>query len=81
MLQQLNQSDTEIQHDKVTSENSKMTPTTPKRVLPQQLARSGFPIPIPFVLDVITEKQKRTFLADALNFTDILYIIQQTSTF
>ena len=59
LLQQLNQSDTEIQKKNVISENTKMIPTTTsERVPPQQFARSKFSSPPRIVFHVITEGQK-----------------------
>ena len=41
-----------------------------KKVLPQQIARSEFCIPTPFVFHVITERQKRAIITDAISFTE-----------
>ena len=63
MLQQLNQIDTEFQHDKITLENSYMTPSTSKKVPTQQVTSSEFSIPLPFGFHVMAERQKRAFIS------------------
>ena len=74
MLQQLNQLETEIKHDIIHSEKTQLIPSTSRKVPPQQVqvARSEFSIPTPFVFHVITERRKRAFFEDAINFTDNL---------
>ena len=72
LIQQLNQLDTKNQQDYNPSEKIQLIPSTSKEVLPQQVARSEFSIPRPFVFHVITKRQKRAFIADATNFSENL---------
>ena len=64
MLQQFNQIDTEIQQDNINPENSHMIPSTSKNLPEQQVTRSEFSIPLPFVLHIMTERQERALLRE-----------------
>ena len=66
LLQQLNQPDIYSRDQKFTVENSQMIPITPKRVLPQQVARSEFSIPTQIIFNVIAERQKSAFITDTI---------------
>ena len=48
-----------------------MIPSTSKKVQPQQIERSEISILKEF-LDIITERQKRAFITDGINFTENL---------
>ena len=69
VIEQLNQLDTELQHDNTPPESIKMIPPTSRNVPPEQVARSQFSAPTPFAFHVITERQKRTFITDAISLT------------
>ena len=70
MIQQLNQPDPEIQDGKITLENTRLVPSSSKRVPPQQVATSAFSINTPIISHVITENHKRAFFTDAVDFTE-----------
>ena len=53
--------------------------STAKRVPSQQIAGYEFSIPTAFIFHVITERQKRAFVTDATNFTEILIFISINS--
>ena len=79
VIEQLNQLDTKLQHDNTPPESNKMIPSTSRSVPPQQVTRSEFSAPTPFAFHVITERQKRTFITDAINLTASL-ICNSTSS-
>ena len=70
MIQQLNQLDSEFQHDNISPENSVLIPSTSEKVPPQQVSGSELSIPKPFVFHVITERQRRAIITVAISFTE-----------
>ena len=49
-----------------------MVPSTRKKLLPQQVARSKLPNPTRFKFHVITERRKRVLITGAISFTENL---------
>ena len=68
----MNQLDTEIQHDDNLSEKTQLITSTSRKVPQQLVERSDFSIHTSFVFHVITERQKRIFNTDAINFSETL---------
>ena len=72
MIQQVNQFDIEIQNAIIPPERTQMTPSTSKKVTPQQFSRSEFSIPILIFIHVITKRQKWAFITDGNRFPENL---------
>ena len=50
----------------------KMMPPTSEKIPSQKIATPDFPKPTPFIFHVVTERQERVFVGDAISFTENL---------
>ena len=66
----LHQPDIGIQTDNFIPENIPLIPSTSAEAPPQQLAKSEFSVPTPFIFHAITERQKRAFFTDGISFSE-----------
>ena len=71
-LQHSKQPDTVVQDETTTLETNQMIPSTSKRVPSEQVAGSDFAIPTPFIFHIVTERQKRDLIKDAISFFENL---------
>ena len=68
----MNQLGSGIQQGNVSLETTKIIPSTLKKVLPQQVARSENSVLTTFVFHVTTHRQKRAIFRDTCSFTENL---------
>ena len=60
-------------------ENNQMIPSTKKKFPLQLFGKVEFWTPTAFIIHVVTEKQKRAIIRDAIKFTEIFLLILKTS--
>ena len=81
LIKHLNQLDIQLQHDNVTTENTKMIPSTSKKSTTKTSWKIWVFYSFTFVSHVITERQKRAFIADCIKFNGKLIIIFQKTLY
>ena len=77
LIKQLNQPNTENHDDDITLKKTQVIFPTSKKLPPQQVRRSAFSNPPPWIFHVLVEKQ-RAFITDAVSFTLNCIFISKT---